>query len=289
MSPYIAVIISSLFWAISTQVYSKMVNKLSVYRFNLYKSLIALPCFVVASYIFSGTLVAPLQAMPWLLFSGLCGFLIADLFIFYSFAKNGPARTLMLASFEPSIVAILSYFILGKTLPVGKIIGLFFLIACICFIGLERSRRGTVSLRVAALALIGICIEALGVVFTKKAFMIAPELSSMTANIYRVIPAVVCLPVIDYFMGVKMGIGDISNKTRMSILGSSFLGTFLALYFYLYAISHYDHPSIIAGLGSLAPIYASIYEHWKDKKLPNRYFIGAIASMAVGVFFLVFM
>ena len=289
MSPYIAAIISSLFWAVSTQVYSKMVNKFSVYRFNMYKSLIALPCFAVASYIFSGTMVAPLQAMPWLLLSGFLGFFLADLFIFYSFAKNGPARTLMLASFEPSIVAILSYFILGKTLPLGKVVGLFFLIACICFIGLERSRRGTVSLRVAALALIGICIEALGVVFTKKAFMMAPEMSAMTANVYRVLPAVVCLPIVNYFIGIKMGIGDISSRTKMSILGSSFLGTFLALYFYLYAISHYDHPSIIAGLGSLAPIYASVYEHWRDKKLPNRYFIGAIASMAVGVFFLVFM
>jgi uncharacterized membrane protein len=195
----------------------------------------------------------------------------------------------MLAAFEPSIVALLAYFILGMTLPLGKIIGLFFLLACLCFVALERSKRGNVSLKVAALALVGICIEALGVVMTKKAFMIAPEMSSMTANLYRVMPAVVCLPLINYFMGVKMGIGGISNKTKMSILGSSLLGTFLALYFYLYAISHYGHPSIIAGLGSLAPIYASIYEHWRDKKLPNRYFIGAIVSMALGVFFLVFM
>jgi drug/metabolite transporter (DMT)-like permease len=278
-----------MFWAISTQIYSKMVNRLSVYRFNLYKSLIALPCFFIASYLLAGTVAVPTQTLGWLLFSGLFGFLLADLFIFYSFAKNGPARTLMLAAFEPSLVAILSYFILGKTLPLGKIIGLFFLITCLCFMALEKSRRGNVSLRVAVLALIGICIEAMGVVFSKKAFMIAQEMNSMTANLYRVMPAVICLPVINYFMGMKMGIGDLGSKIRMNILGSSLLGTFLALYFYLYAISHYDHPSIIAGLGSLAPIYASIYEHWRDKKLPNRYFIGAIVSMILGVFFLVFM
>lgn len=289
MSPYVAVLISSLFWAISTQIYSKMVNKLSVYRFNLYKSLIALPCFFIASYFFVGTVTVPTQALPWLLLSGFFGFLLADLFIFYSFAKNGPARTLMLAAFEPSLVAILSYFILGKTLPLGKIIGLFFLITCICFVALERSKKGTVSLKVAALALVGICIEALGVVLSKKSFMIAPEMNSMTANLYRVIPAVVCLPMINYFMGMRTGIGDLGSRIRMNILGSSLLGTFLALYFYLYAISHYSNPSIIAGLGSLAPIYASIYEHWRDKKLPNRYFIGAILSMAVGVFFLIFM
>jgi len=279
---------SSLFWAISTQIYSKMVNKFSVYRFNLYKSLIALVCFFVASWSI-GAITCPLNVWPWLLLSGFLGFMLADLFIFYSFAKNGPARTLMLAAFEPTIVAVYSYIILGITLPIGKVIGLFFLLLCLCFLGLERSRRGSVSLKVAALTLVGINIEALGIVFTKKAFMLAPTLSPMTANLYRVLPAVILLPFLARFMGVKMGIGDISTKSKLSILSSSLLGTFMALYLYVYALSKYGHPSIIAALGSLAPIYASIYEHWRDKKYPNRYFIGAIASMAVGVLFLIFM
>lgn len=289
MSPFVAAFISSLFWAISTQVYSKMVNKLSVYRFNLYKSIIAIVCFSTASYFMAGTLLAPVATIPWLLLSGFLGFMLADLFIFYSFAKNGPARTLMLSAFAPSIIAIHAYFILGKTLPLGKVIGLIFLVVCLCFIGLERSRRGNVSVKVAILAFIGINIEAIGVVLTKKCFIMAPEMSAMTVNFYRVIPAVLILPFLVRFKNIKIGIGDLSTKTKLSILGSSLLGTFLALYFYLYAISHYGHPSIIAGLGSLAPIYASIYEHWRDKKYPNRYFIGAIVSMLIGVLFLIFM
>ena len=289
MSPFVAAFISSLFWAISTQVYSKMVNKLSVYRFNLYKSVIAIICFSTASYFMTGTLLAPIETIPWLLLSGFLGFMLADLFIFYSFAKNGPARTLMLSAFAPSIIGIHSYFLLGKTLPLGKIIGLIFLVICLCFLGLERSRRGNFSIKVAILAFIGINIEAVGLVLSKKAFMMAPEMSFMTANFYRVIPAVVILPFLVYFKNIKIGIGDLSSKTKFSILSSSMLGTFLALYFYLYAVSHYGHPSIIAGLGSLAPIYASIYEHWKDKKYPNRYFIGAIVSMIAGVLFLILM
>ena len=288
MSPFVAALISSLFWAISTQVYSKMVNKLSVYRFNLYKSVIAIVCFSTASYFMTGTLRVPSQTLPWLLVSGFLGFMLADLFIFYSFAKNGPARTLMLAAFAPSIIAIHSYFILGKTLPLGKVVGLIFLVICLCFIGLERSRRGNVSIKVAILAFIGINIDALGLVLSKKAFMLAPEMSSMTANFYRVMPAVLILPFVVYFKNIKIGIGDLSSKTKFSVLSSSMLGTFLALYFYLYAVSHYGHPSIIAGLSSLAPIYASIYEHWRDKKYPNRYFVGAIVSMIVGVLFLIF-
>jgi len=254
----------------------------------LYKSIIALVCFFIASW-YIGAITCPLNVLPWLLLSGFLGFLLADLFIFYSFAKNGPARTLMLAAFEPTIVAVYSYLILGLTLPLGKIIGLFFLLLCLCFLALERSKRGSVSLKVALLALVGINIEALGVVFTKKAFILAPHLSPMTANLYRVLPAIVLLPMLARFMNVKMGIGDISTKSKLNILGSSLLGTFMALYLYVYAISKFGHPSIIAGLGSLAPIYASIYEHWRDKKYPNRYFVGSIVSMIVGVLFLIFM
>lgn len=284
---FLAVFISSLLWAISTQVYSKMVNRLSVTRFNFYKSLVGFICFLASAF-FIGEIFAPREAVPWLLWSGFLGFFLADLFIFYSFAKNGPARTLMLAAFEPSIVAVYSYFILGKVLPLSKVVGLLFLILCLCFMALERKRRGTLSFYVAILAFIGINIEALGVVFSKKAFMIAPLMSPMTANLYRVAPAVVILLIYNHFKRVKMGVSDLNFKVKNSILVSTFLGTFLALYFYMYALAHYDHPSIIGGIGNLAPIYASIYEHWRDKKYPNRYFIGAILSMIAGVIFLLF-
>ncbi len=287
MSAYIAVFISSFLWAIATQFYAKIVGKLTVFRFNLYKSIFAFVCFFIAALVI-GKVRAPSGTIWWLLFSGFFGFALADLFIFYSFSKNGPARTLMLSAFEPSLIAIYSYFIIGQTLPWNKAIGLFFLVLCLIFMALERHRRGNLSIKVALLALLGINIEAVGVVFSKKAFMIAPEMSSMTANLYRVMPALLFLGIINRFKGVKFGITDLSGKMRASIFFSAFIGTFLALYFYLYALSKPGHPSIIAGLASLTPFYASVYEHWRDKKLPNKYFVLALCSMITGIFILLY-
>ncbi|MEI6080226.1 MAG: DMT family transporter [bacterium] len=287
MSAYVAVFLSSFLWAIATQFYAKIVTKITVFRFNLYKSIFALVCFFIAA-VFIGHIAPPPGTLLWLLLSGFLGFALADLFIFYSFSKNGPARTLIFSAFEPALIAVYSYFIIHQTLPLNKVVGLFFLLLCLFFMAMERKRRGSFSLRVAALALIGINIESIGVVLTKKAFMIAPDMSSMTANLYRVIPAVVLLGILNYFKGVKFGVGDLSKKMNMGILFSSFLGTFLALYFYLYAISKGGHPSIIAGLASLTPFYASIYEHWRDKKLPNKYFVLALCSMVIGVSILLY-
>ena len=288
MSAYLAVFISSLLWAIATQFYARIVSKTSVFRFNFYKSVLAFVCFFIAALLME-ELLPSWEAIKWLLISGFLGFAVADLFIFYSFAKNGPARTLIFSAFSPALIAVYSYPILQKTLPTSKIVGLSFLILCLVFLGLERKRRkGKISLRIAMLAIIGINLEALGVVFTKKAFMVDADLGSMTANLYRVMPAVIILGLVNYFTKTKMWISDLSNKMRFSIIFSSFIGTFIALYLYLYAISNYAHPAIIAGLLSLAPIYASIYEHWRDKELPNRYFIGAMISMGLGVFLLLY-
>jgi drug/metabolite transporter (DMT)-like permease len=288
MNAYLAAFISSLLWSVATQFYARIVAKTSVFRFNFYKSVFAFTCFFIVSLLM-GRLFASWEAIQWLLLSGFLGFAIADLFIFYSFAKNGPARTLIFSAFSPALIAIYSYSILQKTLPINKILGLSFLILCLIFMGLERKRRkGKLSLRIALLAIIGINLEALGVVFTKKAFIIDPAMSSMTANFYRVIPAVIILGLVNHFTKTRIWISDLSNKMRFSIVFSAFLGTFLALYLYLYAISKYAHPAIIAGLGSLAPLYASIYEHWRDKEMPNKYFIGAMLSMGVGVFLLLY-
>lgn len=238
MSPYSAVFISAILWAISTQIYARMVQKLSVYRFNFYKSILALFLFSAAALL-TGRFEFPVQAMPYLLLSGFLGFTLADLFIFYSFAKNGPARTMIFSSFSPSIIAVYSYFILGKTIPLSKIVGLFFLLLCLLFVALERKRRGNISLKVAMLAIIGINIEALGVVFTKKSFMICPSLDAGTANIYRVLVAVVFLFILNSIKKVKFGVSDLDVGTKKNILISTFLGTFMALYFYVYAISNY--------------------------------------------------
>jgi drug/metabolite transporter (DMT)-like permease len=288
MNAYLAAFISSLIWAAATQFYARIVTKTSVFRFNFYKSLIALVCFFIASLLI-GQLVPSWEAMQWLLLSGFIGFAVADLFIFYSFAKNGPARTLIFSAFSPALIAVYSYSILQKTLPTNKMIGLSFLILCLIFLGFERKRRkGKISLRIALLAVIGINLEALGIVFTKKAFLVDPNLSSMTANLYRVIPAVIFLGLVNHFTKIKILMSDLSNKMKLSIVFSSFMGTFLALYLFLYAISKYNHPSIISAIASLAPLYASIYEHWRDKELPNKYFVGAMISMGVGVFILLY-
>lgn len=284
---YLATLASSMFWGFLSHGYASLIKILSVSRFNFYRCVVVFFCFLIAA-LSIGKIMIPKEAVIWLALSGSLVYFLSDLLTHYAISKNGPSRILILSAFVPSMVAIYSYFILDMTLSITKLIGLIFLILCLFFMALEKKRHGTGSLLIIAIALIGLNIEAVGLVFTKKAFMVAPNMGPMTANLYRVVPAIVLLFFYNYLLGIKMRTDDLSLKYKGKILIIVILAGFIGLYLYLYAISHYDNPAVIAALANTAPIFASIYEHVKHKKLPNRYFVGSIISMIAGIVFLVF-
>lgn len=286
MNPYLAEFISSILWTFSTQVYSKLVAKLSVFRFNFYKAVIGFFCFLIVA-LFQGNLFPASNVILILLLSGLLGFVLADLLIFYSFSKNGPARTLMIMSFSPATAAIYSYFILGQVLPFRKSIGIIFMILCIISLALEKIKNRDISIRIVIMTLIGMNLDSVGVIFSKKAFLMDPTLTSINANVFRILPAIIILFIINKFKNVNLSIKEINFDTKLKIITSCFFGTFLALYLFLYAISKAIYPSVIIAIGSLTPIYASIYEHILTKKAPNLFFLIAIVNMLIGVYFII--
>lgn len=283
---YLATLVSSMMWGLWSHGYASMINKLGVSRFNLYRCIIVFVCFLISSVIIGQVFVSR-EAILWLVLSGSLVYFLSDLITHHALAKSGPSRILILSAFVPSMVAIYSYFLLNKTLPTDKLIGLIFLLLCLFFLALEKKRYGSGSIWIFIIAIFGLNIEALGVVFIKKAFIVAPSMDLMSANLYRVVPAIILLLIYNYFRGIPIGIKGLSTKTKTTVLSAVFFAGFVGLYLYLYAISRCDNPAVIAALANTAPIFSSIYEHWRSKKLPNRYFIASILSMIAGLILII--
>ncbi len=279
---YLATLVSSMMWGLWSHGYASMINKLGVSRFNLYRCIIVFVCFLISSVIIGNVLVSK-EAILWLALSGSLVYFLSDLITHHALAKSGPSRILILSAFVPSMVAIYSYFILDKTLSTNKLLGLIFLLLCLFFLALEKKRYGSGSILIFIIAIFGLNIEALGTVFIKKAFMTAPTMDPMAANLYRVLPAIILLLIYNYFRRIPVGTKGLSTKTKATVLSAVFFAGFIGFYLYLYAISHSDNPAVIAALANTAPIFSSIYEHWRNKKLPNKYFIGSILSMIAGL------
>jgi len=290
MNTYLLVICASLLWVVATQFYAQIGRAIPIYRFNFYKTCIAFTLFLGGAIVGNGLNVLP-AALPYLFFSGLVGYALADLFIFYGFAKAGPARTLMITSFEPSIIALFAYIFFDHTINLGKLSGIFMVFLCLYFLALEKKKTKKLidkeATKVLGWIVIGMILEALGTTFSKQAFIIDPKLTSMTANVYRLLPAFIILPLVTYFFKDTLSIKDLSMALRKKIIFSSIIGTWFALFLWVKAIGLPGHPAVVAALGSLSPFYASIYEHTKSRSLPNRYFFCALLCMAIGVILIV--
>ena len=159
---------------------------------NKFKALIALIGFTIV-LLFSGESVFPAQkTIALLIFSGILGLGIGDTFLLKSFVSIGPGRTLVLFGFQPVILGILGYLVLNQKLEQGKLIGVFFCIACVLVLSIEgRKSTGSWQFKGILFAFLGMFLDASGLILTRYAFDMDSELTVTQSNVIRVIGAFV--------------------------------------------------------------------------------------------------
>lgn len=281
-----SVLLASIFWTLASIIFAKLGKRINTTRLNFYKTLFSLFFFILYNLTI-GTFLVDADSLIWLVLSGIVGFALADLLVFYSFAQMGAARTLMISAFSPAILAIQSFLLLGISMNLGQVLGLIFMFICLFFLSLDKMEGINFNWKISFIALFGYSLDALGITFTKKAFLLTPELNSATANFYRILAALLILTVVAKLKKVSLNISFFEKKELKMIGLSSFVGTFLAVLFWINAISK-GHPPTIAALGSLTPVFATLIEYWIARQWPSRFFFMALTSMGCGVYFLVF-
>ncbi|MBP9673597.1 MAG: DMT family transporter [Bacteriovoracaceae bacterium] len=287
MIPWFSIIAYSSAWSFGSQIFSSLGKDMPMIQLNFLKATFAFFLFLIVALLGGNLFIHP-QAIFFLLLSGILGFAIADLFLFYALAHLGASRTLMLASFAPSLIALQAYFLLGLTLSFSKIIGIILMISCVFFLSFEKKSRGSFSWKLAGIAFIGISLDSLGVIFSKKAFMLDPHLGGFSANVYRVGIAVVFLFLLNLKTRYSLNYFHLPSPKLKLLLIATILGNFFSLGMYLQAISK-TNPAIVSGIGgALAPIIASICEHIRKKEPPTLWFLTGVATMIGGAVIFIF-
>lgn len=267
-------------WFVGSQVYAHIGQRMAILRLNFFKGCIALVLFFLTA-LFLGRFEITPAALFYLALSGVIGFAIGDLFIFRSFSQLGPSKTLMLAAFEPFIIALISTFYLSVGLKSNQWAGLLLLFLCVFFLSRERKKTGDFSWKLIGIALIGISLDGIGVIFSKKAFMVDSELNSALANIYRILPALFVLYLINVRRKHSFTFLKLQKKEVSLLVIATFFGNFLSLGLYLHAIS-VGNPAIVAAVaGAITPMMATTYEHIRDKKKPSLNMGLAFLSMLI--------
>ncbi|MGL4997541.1 MAG: DMT family transporter, partial [Cetobacterium sp.] len=202
---------------------SKEVGTLAV---NLIRLLLAMVFLGIITNMRRGMILpfdANRESLKFLSISGLFGLFLGDFFLFKAYINIGSRITLLVMTFSPIAVSILSFFLLGEKIELVKILGMLLTILGIIIVILKKKsdkKFSKIGLLYSGLAMFG---ESLGVVFTRIGSV---HYDSFATIQVRTIPAILAFILYISFKSewrnIKVGI---SNKKGMLYIT---LGTIIA-------------------------------------------------------------
>lgn len=245
--------------------------------------------FVIAMLLSGQTNSVPWGATALLFFSGLGGLCGGDIFLFKAYTTLGAGRTLVMFSFEPLLLGLYGYFFLGQLFTVNQFLAVICMVICIYIFMLERSRLyGHWDFKSFLWAFTGILLDAVGVMMTRSAYEMAPELETFQVNVIRCVGALVGFFLISprIYLQFPKDILKFGPKDKLIIVGASVGGCFLSLTLYLAALK-YAHVGTLASIAITGPVWVAMLESIYYKRLPNRYLTGAFVFFLIGFYLMV--
>lgn len=178
-------------WAHNSVVYAaagKRVTSRTVTHIRLW---VALPVMFIVNLAFTGGLFPTgLSGMTYLYMgaSGLLGFCIADLFIFYAFVEIGPRETLVVLTLSPIFSTVFSWIFLSEILSALQVLGILATVGGVIWVVLvekkgkeKRNKNERIGL---LFAFLGAASQACGMVLAKEG--LASGIHPVSSNLIRI-------------------------------------------------------------------------------------------------------
>lgn len=255
---------------------------------NLIRLIVAMFFLGIITYLKRG-LVLPLdvtkESFKFLSISGLFGLFLGDFFLYKSYIKIGPRITLLVMTFTPIAVSILSFFILGEKMEGFKILGVVLTIIGITVVILRKKNDKEFSKVGFGYALLAMLGESLGIIFTRLGSI---DYDSFATIQVRTIPAILAFIIYislkKEWSNIKEGI--INKKGMIYIV----LGTVVATLGVtaLVEAMKYANVGIVSTLAATSPILIiPISIIFFKEKVSILEGIGALVSFAgITIFFI---
>ncbi len=280
---------STLSFSTSSLVFAEYSRRISALWMNCFKCVVAFAFLAFTIPITTGWHTPSLPSVAGLVLSGFIGLNIGDLFLLNAFARLGAARTLMVFGFQPLFLGIAASLFFSQKFEPRSLIAVIFLIACLVTFALERFRPERVwGLSGLLFALVGVSLDASGVLLSRAAFEHSPHLPPLEGNFYRCFGALLGFALISCFQPIRLfeGYKQLTTiRARALVIAASFAGTYLALLLYLTAIK-IGHLASISGIGITGPIFSAALECAIYRRAPSPYLIAAFLFFAGGFYIL---
>ncbi|AHF05974.1 DMT family transporter [Desulfitobacterium metallireducens] len=290
----IAALTTAFCWTVSStsfEVAGKKVGSLSV---NLIRLVFAF-VFISGYNFFTRGMILPFDASSstwfWLLFSGLIGFVLGDLFLFQAFVEVGSRISQLIMSIVPPITAILGFFLLGEKITLMAGLGMVVTLGGIALVILmkdpgEKKVKVSHSIKGLIFAFLGACGQASGLVLSKFGM---GTFDPFAATQIRIIAGIFGFIIVITFL---KGWGNLhlALKNRQAMkwisIGSVF-GPFLGVSLSLFAVQ-LAPTGVVSTLTSITPILlipVAVFG-FKEKIRPQEILGAFISLIGVSLLFL---
>lgn len=286
---YALAIGANLAYSSSSMVFSIYARKFNPGWINQVNVTIAGIAFFIAMLISQSYVELNLTAIAFLLLSGFAGLCVGDIFVFRAFTTLGPARSLILYSFQPLLVGVYGYFFLGQVFTSNQTIAVICMMICVFIFMLERNKTtGSWDIRSFIWAGLGISLDAISIMLSREAYEVAPNLEAFQTNFIRCIGAIIAFILISpkSYQVITNDLKVLPKKEISLISGAAFCGCFLSLSMYMTALK-FAHVGTLTSISITGPVWVSLLESLYHRKMPNIFLLGAFSFFLFGFYLMV--
>ncbi len=286
---YALAIGANLTYSTASMVFSVYAKRFSSMWINQVKVFTAFLAFLVAMMFTDQLVAVSPTVISLLILSGFAGLCVGDIFLFKAFTTLGPARSLVLYSFQPLMLGIYGYFFLGQFFSLNQTLAVICMIVCIFIFMLERNKTtGSWDPKSFVWAFLGITLDAIGVMMTREAYELNSGLETFQVNVIRCIGALVGFFLISpkSYLTVATDVWNLRKREISLLLGSAICGCFISLTLYLAALK-YAHVGTLTAIAITGPVWVSLLECLYHKRWPNFYLVGAFIFFLTGFYLMV--
>lgn len=247
---------------------------------------IAFIAFVIAMFVSNQMVPLSTSAIALLALSGLGGLCVGDIFLFRAYTSLGTGRSLVLFSFQPLMLGLYGHFFLSQNFSANQTLAVICMIICIFIFMLERNKlTGSWDIRSFIWAFLGISLDAFGVMLTRSAYEMTPNLETFQVNVVRCLGALFGFLLISpkSYITISKDVFNLAGRDKTIVIGSAISGCFLSLTLYLAALK-YAHVGTLTAISITGPIWVSLLECLYYKKWPNYFLITAFAFFLTGFY-----
>ncbi len=297
----------SVSWAMSALFFEQAGKRIGSVTVNLYKVIITALLIGLILLFVTGVpypLYASGEAWSWLLLSGLVGFVICDLCLFYAYVTITSRFSQLIMTLYPPVTALSGWLILDEKMPTLGYLGMTVtLIGVAISIFKKDPEKGRIKLNIPMkgfiCAIIGAITQGLGLVLSKQGMIYYAQNPDMSEEVRAMIPFAstqirAIIGIIGFFLImwlsgrlhlVKESKSDFKGL-KYTILGSIF-GPFIGVSLSLLAVQSAS-TGVVATIMATTPLVILIPHVFIFKKKVTRIeILGAIISVVgVSLFFL---